>query len=90
MTACATQKKVGENVCVRNLILPVPDTDFREFLDEVEKLARFAPEIIEAIETDLDRYAREKKSLRLANKRFFKSRTDDLPGISRLSSFQWR
>ncbi len=36
-----------------NLILPVPDTDFREFLDEVEELARFAPEIIGAIEKDL-------------------------------------
>ena len=37
-----------------NLILPVPDTDFRGFLDEVKELARFAPKIIEAIEKDLD------------------------------------
>ena len=48
MPACATQETVGGNVCVGNVILPVPDTDFREFLDEVEELARFAPEIIEA------------------------------------------
>jgi len=82
MPACATQEKVGENVCVGNLILPVPDTDFREFLDEVQELARFAPEIIEAIEKDLDRYAREKKSLRLADKKFFESRTDDLPAMN--------
>jgi len=30
MTACATEKKISENVCLGNLILPVPDTDFRE------------------------------------------------------------
>jgi hypothetical protein len=66
---------------VGNLILPVPDTDFREFLDEVEELARFAPEIIAAIETDLDAYAREKKSLRLADKKFMESRTADLPAM---------
>ena len=82
MPACATQEKVGENVCGGNLILPVPDTDFREFLDEVEELARFAPEIIGAIEKDLDRYAREKKSLRLADKKFFESRTGDLPAMN--------
>ena len=82
MPACATQETVGENVYVGNLILPVPDTDFRDFLDEVEELARFAPEIIEAIEKDLDRNAREKKSLRLADKKFFESRTDDLPAMN--------
>jgi len=82
MPACATQEKVGGNVCVGNLILPVPDTDFREFLDEVEEFARFAPEIIVAIEKDLDRYAREKKSLRLADKKFFESRTEDLPEMN--------
>jgi len=65
MPACATQKKVDENVRGSNLILPVPDTDFRDFLDEVAELARVAPEIIGAIEKDLDRYARQKKSLRL-------------------------
>ena len=69
MPACATQGKVGDNVCVGNLFLPAPDTDFREFLDEVVELARFAPEIIGSIEKDLDRYAREKKSLRLADKK---------------------
>ena len=81
MTACATQEKIGENVCVGNLILPVPDTDFRDFLEEELELPRFAPEIVVAIEKDLDRYAREKKSLRLADKKFFESRTDDLPAM---------
>jgi len=82
MPACATQETVGESVCGGNLILPVPDTDFRDFLDEVEELSRFAPEIIAAVEKDLDRNAREKKSLRLADRKFFESRTDDLPAMN--------
>lgn len=82
MRACATQGKIVERFPVGNLILPVPETDFREFLDEVDELARFAPEIIEAIEKDLDCYAREKKKLRLADKKFFESRTHDLPELN--------
>lgn len=81
MPTCATREKVGENAAVSNLILPVPDTDFREFLDEVEELARFAPEIIMSIESDLDAYAREKKSVRLADRKFKESRTCDLPAM---------
>jgi hypothetical protein len=79
MTTCATQEKVSENVCVGNLFLPVPDKDFRDFPDEVLELGRFAPDIVEAIEKDLDGVAREKKRLRLADKRFLESQTDALP-----------
>jgi len=42
-------------------------------------LARFAPEIITAITADLDLHARQKKSLRLADRKFFESRTRDIP-----------
>jgi hypothetical protein len=82
MPAHATHETVGGKICVGNLILPVPDTDFRDFLAEVDEVARSSPEIIESIEKDLDRYAREKKSLRLADKKFFESQTDDLPLMS--------
>ena len=61
--------------------MPVPETDFRDFLDEVDELARFAPEIIATVEADLDVRAREKKILRLADKEFFASQTSDLPGL---------
>lgn len=47
----------------------------------MDKLARFAPEIITAIGADLDMYAREKKSLRLADRKFFESQTAELPCI---------
>jgi hypothetical protein len=82
VTACATKDKIEQNVRVCNLIIPVPDTDFRDFLEEVDKFAEFAPEIIEAIEDDMDHYAREKKSLRLADRKFYESRMDELPGLN--------
>lgn len=65
MPACATRWPIVERLPVGNLILPVPDTDFRDFLDEVDTLSRFAPKIIELIEKDLDVNAREKKRLRM-------------------------
>ena len=67
MPTCATEENKSDKTPLSNLILPVPDTDFRDFLDEVEELAGFAAQIIEAIEKDPDAHAREKKKLRLAN-----------------------
>ena len=61
MPACATEQKIDHVNPLCNLILPVPDTDFRDFFDEIEELAGFAPEMIDAIEEDLDANAREKK-----------------------------
>ena len=78
MPTCATEENKSDKTPLSNLILPVPDTDFRDFLDEVEELAGFAPQIIEAIEKDLDAHAREKKKLRLEDRRFFEGRTADL------------
>ena len=81
MPTCATEENKSDKTPLSNLILPVPDTDFRDFLDEVEELAGFAPQIIEAIEKDLDAHAREKKKLRLEDRRFFEGRTADLPEL---------
>jgi hypothetical protein len=81
MPACATKETLTDQPTICNLFLPVPDTDFRDFLEEVDELARFAPEIIKAIEADLDLHAREKKSLRLADRKFIESQTTDLPCI---------
>ena len=81
MPACATKQTLPEIVSVRNLFLPVPDTDFRDFLHEIENLAEFAPEIVGAIELDLDAHAREKKLMRLADRKYFESQTGDLPAL---------
>ncbi len=82
MPTCATRNKIADAIPVCNLILPVPDTDFRDFLDEVEELAGFAPEIIDVIEKDLDAHGRQKKKLRLEDRRFFESRTAELPELN--------
>jgi len=79
--ACAAHKETTNIPCLGNLILPVPDTDFRDYLDEVDELAGFAPEIVAEIEKDLDTRARKKKFMRLADRRFIESQTDDLPEL---------
>jgi hypothetical protein len=59
MPTCATPKKTTDIPWPGNLILPVPDTDFRDYLDEVDELVGFAPEIVAEIEKDLDAHARD-------------------------------
>lgn len=81
MPACATQNTVTDSPLPSNLILPIPDTDFRDYLDEVDELIEFAPEIIGAIEQDLDTHARKKKLLRMKDRKFFERGTDDLPKL---------
>jgi len=67
---------------VDNLFLTCPDTEFRAFLTEVDDLVRFAPEILTAIDRDLDLYAKEKKKLRLADKAFFCDQTPELASLA--------
>jgi hypothetical protein len=53
----ASKRDTGESSPARpglQPFLPVPDTDLRAFLDEMAERARFAPEIITAVERDLD------------------------------------
>ena len=82
MPACATQKKIADSRAINNLFLPVPDTDFHDFLDEVDELARFAPEIIASIEKDLDTEAQRKKRLRLEDRKFIESFTEDFQELN--------
>jgi len=42
----ATHQKITEIPCSGNLFSPIPDTDFRDYLEEVDDLTRFAPEIV--------------------------------------------
>ncbi len=81
MPACATQETIADQPTNGNLFLPVPDTDFRDYLVEVGQLLRFAPEIVTEIESDLDAHALAKKKLRLEDRRFFESQTEDLPEL---------
>ena len=81
MPARATHKETTDIPWSGNLILPVPDTDFRDYLDEVDELAGFAPEIAGRIEEDLDAHARKKKRMRLEDRKYFESQTGDLPQL---------
>ncbi len=81
MPACATHEKTSGISCSDNLIPPVPDTDFRDFLDELDELIRFAPEIVGEIDQDLDSHGRKKRRLRQEDRKFFESRTADLPEL---------
>lgn len=81
MPACATDRTIEETLPILNHILPVPDTDFRDFIEEIERLPHINSKIIQEIENDLDANAREKKQLRLADKKFYESLTSDFPGI---------
>ncbi len=82
MIACATERTIEQRFSVGNLFLSAPDTDFRDFLQEAEELSRFAPEIISAIEKDLDIRAKEKKLLRQEDRKFYANQTRALPGIN--------
>lgn len=82
MPACATREKTTRISLSGNLISPLPDTDFRDYLEEVNELIRFAPEIAEKIDQDLDAHARKKKRLRQEDRKFFESRTADLPELN--------
>jgi len=64
------------------LLLPVPDTDFREYLDEVKSLAKSFPEIITSIDSDLEKHAKQKKALRLADQQFIDNQTPNHPGLA--------
>jgi Transposase DDE domain len=64
------------------LILPIPDTDFREYLDEIKYLAISFPEIITSIDSDLENHAKQKKALRLADQKFIENQTPNHPGLA--------
>ena len=74
-------KKIPEVIPINYLFLAVPDTDFRDFLEEIEEFVKFAPEILDMIEKDLDAYALEKKRIRLEDRRFLENQTHDLEGL---------
>lgn len=63
------------------LFLILPDTDFRDYLLELDLFIRNSPEITVAIERDLDAHARKKKLRRIQDRDFMESQTADLHGL---------
>ena len=64
------------------LCLVAPDSDFSQFLEEIDELYEFFPEIKAAIERDLHADAIEEKKLRMADQKFEQQRTPDLLNIN--------
>lgn len=81
MTIGATQGRVAKTTHNSKLFIPVPDTTFRAFLEEIDTLYGKHPEIGMAIEKDLDVHAQKKKQLRLEDKLFYKNQVGSLPGV---------
>jgi len=81
MNASAAAHKLDPIFSIDNLILTAPKTEFCEFLSEIDDLVKLAPEILVAIERDLNSHAKEKKKLRLADKEFFQAQTMALPDV---------
>ncbi len=52
MPTCATEENKSDKTPLSNLILPVPDTEFRDFLDEVEESGFGSRRFFEAIQKD--------------------------------------
>lgn len=61
------------------LFVTLPDTDFRDYLEEIECFALSHPDVIASIEADQNQIALEKKLLREADKAA--STTPDLPDL---------
>lgn len=78
---CSTSQKATDAPLFAHLIMPVSATDFRDFLDEVDELVQLAPEILVAIENDLDTHVFAKRRLRMADRKFLDGRTDELPEL---------
>jgi len=66
----------------RQLVFLTPiDSQLNDFLNEIHLIALFGPSIVERIDEDLDRHAKKKKLLRLADAQFLAGQTPDLPKL---------
>src|SRR6202795_734487 len=66
----------------RQLVFLTPiDSLLNDFLNEIHRIARFEPSIVERIDEDLDLHAKKKKLLRLADAEFLAGQTLDLPKL---------
>lgn len=64
-----------------NLFLAVPDTNFRELVEETLMLINYCPDILSSIEADQDAHALNKKKLRIADEEFKADQIQSLPDL---------
>ena len=82
MTVYKPLQKLDPIAPISPLFLIAPDTDFCDFLNEIDELVKFCPEIITSIERDLKEDSIREKSIRLADKQFQEGLTMSLPDLA--------
>lgn len=69
------------------LFLDAPtDSDLLQFLQEADRLAQACPDVVAAVDADLDAHGLRKKALRIADRAWVAARTKTLPGIASVAS----
>ena len=81
MNVCRPLHNLDPIAPIQNLFLVAPDTEFFDFLNEIDELVKFCPEIIVSIEKDLEEDSIKEKSIRLADKKFREELTMSLPKL---------
>lgn len=64
---------------INSLVLPVPETEFKDYLIECEGLIKSEPDLLKMVDKDLDRKAKEEKKGRLEDRQWIDSQTKTLP-----------
>ena len=75
-----TQKKLNLKNSVLTAIVDSPDTELKEIFLQALRLVKLNPSILDMINWDLDKAAKEKKAMRLKDQEFYRKLTEVLPG----------
>lgn len=75
-------QKLQPILLINDLVLPVLETEFQDYLGECEALINQEPELLKMIDDDLDVKAKEEKKGRLEDKQWERRQTKTLPGFS--------
>lgn len=80
------QRRIDNLELAGELFLCPTDTKLASIMREAEKLSARHPDILQALERDLDNYAKAKKRMRLKDKAWHAARTGWLPGMDQGAS----
>lgn len=66
---------------INDLFNTIPDTELIQIIEESINLLHLYPEILQKINDDQDRLAKQKKKLRLEDQQYYRSQNRNLPGF---------
>ncbi len=76
-----SEKILDMSYSASELIITIPITNLIEILKSATELLHFRPEILVKINADQDKLAREKKKLRLEDKKYYQNKNRNLAGV---------